>query len=104
MLKENTMFFGKKDDPKKLKNIIFIYISFGKLAQILDLSKILPDFQQNRRWVAFNFTDEEELVIFSEDGYIYFLDPKTGDLNTSRQKTIGNERFKINALVDSRFD
>jgi hypothetical protein len=68
------------------------------------LSKILPDFKQNRRWVAFNFTDEEELFIISEDGSIFFLDPKTGDINSSRQRTIGNERFKINPLVDSRFD
>jgi hypothetical protein len=37
MLKENTMFFGKKDDPKKLRNIIFIYSSSGKLIKTLDL-------------------------------------------------------------------
>ena len=29
-------------------------------------------------WVAFYFTDEEDLFLISEDGYIVFIDPKTG--------------------------
>ena len=35
MLQENTFFFGKKDNTK---NIIFIFSSFGKLIQIVNVS------------------------------------------------------------------
>jgi hypothetical protein len=38
----------------------------------------------NKRWIAFNFNDEEELFLISNDGFIYFIDPKTGELNANR--------------------
>jgi hypothetical protein len=33
----------------------------------------------NQKWIAFNFTDEEDLFIISDEGMIYFIDPKTGE-------------------------
>ena len=36
LLKENTFFFGKKDDTK---NFIFVYSSYGKLINTIDLKE-----------------------------------------------------------------
>lgn len=59
--------------------------------------------KENQKWVAFYFTDEEDLFIVSDIGRIIFIDPKTGDFRDKEPFYLGNQ-FKINQLVDSRFD
>ena len=76
MLRENLLLFGKKDD---VKNHIFIFSSYGKLIKTINLKEKIPKLDDNQRWVSFNFTDDEDLFIISEDGLIFFIDPKTGD-------------------------
>ena len=61
MLKENTFFFGKKDDTK---NRIFIFSSTGQLIQNIDLKEKIPG-KENAKWVAFYFTDEDDLFVVS---------------------------------------
>ena len=39
MLKENTFFFGKKDDTK---NLIFVFSSYGKLINTINLKEKIP--------------------------------------------------------------
>lgn len=31
------------------------------------------------KWAYFDFTSEEDLLLVSPDGYIYQIDPKTGE-------------------------
>lgn len=77
LLRENTFFFGKKDDTK---NMIFIFSSYGKFIKTINLRKLIPDLKENQRWVSFNFTDEEDLFIISDNGLIFFIDCKTGQM------------------------
>lgn len=100
MLKENTFFFGKKDDTK---DYIFIFSSYGKLINTINLKQKIPDLKDNQRWAAFNFTDEEDLFIISDAGDLYMIDPKTGDFR-DREPIKIHVQFTINKLVDSRFD
>ena len=44
MLKENTFFFGKKDNTK---NLIFIFSSYGKLVTTVDLKEKIPGLKEN---------------------------------------------------------
>ena len=51
--------------------------------------------KDNQKWVAFNFTDEEDLFIVSDIGRIIFIDPKTGDFRDKEPIHLG-QQFKIN--------
>ena len=57
-----------------------------------------------KKWVAFYFTDDEDLFLVAENGLIVFLDPKTGNIKENKDPFILHNRFSINKLVDSRFD
>ena len=85
LLKDHTVLFNNKDDTK---NIIFIFTAYGKLLTVvnvstffslylLQLNQKIENLNINQKWVSFNFTDEEDLFIISDDGLIYFIDPKT---------------------------
>ena len=100
MLKENTFFFGKKDDTK---NYIFIFSSYGKLINTINLKEKIADLKDDQKWVAFNFTDEEELFVISDIGDLYMIDPKTGDFREKEPVRL-HVQFSVNKLVDSRFD
>jgi len=100
MLKENTFFFGKKDDTK---NYIFIFSSYGKLINAVNLKEKIPSLRENQKWVAFHFTEEEDLFILSDGGELYFIDPKTGEFRDKEPIKL-RQQFQINKLVDSRFD
>ena len=39
----------------------------------------------------------------SDDGLMYFIDPKTGDF-INKEPTILGKQFTVNRLIDSRFD
>jgi len=86
MLRENTFFFGKKDNTK---NHIFIFSSYGSLITTVNLKEKIPDLRENQRWVSFDFTDEEDLFIVSDDGMMYFIDPKTGDFRDKEPADLG---------------
>ena len=101
MLRENTFFFGKKDQTQ---NHIFIFSSYGKLIKTVNLKEKIQGLRDNQRWVAFNFTDEEDLFIISDDGQLYFIDPCTGDFKDDKQPISLGQVFTVNKLVDSRFD
>ena len=86
MLKENTFFFGKKDDTK---NFIFIFSAYGKLICTVDLNKKIDRINEKKpKWIAFEFTDEEELFIISNLGELYFIDPKTGEFKDNMPKQL----------------
>ena len=102
MLKENTLFIEKSQGDTK--NFIFIFSSYGKHITTVDLKKIIPDLRENQRWIAFNFTDDEDLFIISDDGMLFFIDPKTGELKDGKNPIDLGPSFKVNQLVDSRFD
>lgn len=97
MLKENVYLFGKKDDTK---NFIFIFSSYGKLITTVDLAQKIPEVKERKgmHWIAFEFTDEEDLFILSNFGELYFIDPKTGKIR--------DQKIQLNYtdLVDSRYD
>lgn len=101
MLKENTFFFGKHDDTK---NLIFIFSSYGRHIQTVNLKEVIPDLKENQKWVAFHFTDEEDLFLISDDGILFFIDPCTGQVNKDKSPHDLGPTFKENRLVDSRFD
>lgn len=101
MLKENTFFFGKHDDTKDL---IFIFSSYGKHISTINLKTIIPELKENQKWISFNFTDEEDLFIISDDGTFIFIDPLTGQLKDGKNPHDLGHVFKVNQLVDSRFD
>ena len=44
MLKENTFFFGKKDDTK---DYIFIFSSYGRLINTINLKEKIPGLKDN---------------------------------------------------------
>jgi hypothetical protein len=68
------------------------------------LKEKIPDLKDNQKWVAFNFTDEEDLFIISDVGRMIFIDPKTGDFRDKDPIYLEQQDFKVNQLVDSRFD
>lgn len=41
MLRESTIFIRKKDDQKRLQNVVFLFGSNGKLMQTIDLAKLI---------------------------------------------------------------
>lgn len=100
MLRENTFFFGKKDDTK---NLIFVYSSYGKLINTINLKEKVSKIKgtplaDNQRWVAFYFTDDEDLFIISDDGLMYFIDPKTGEFRDKEPIVLGKDDDKRNAI------
>ena len=38
----------------------------------------MSEFKPNHKWIAFHFTDEEDLFLVSNRGELYIFDPKTG--------------------------
>ena len=56
--------------------------------------------------MAFYFTDEEDLFVITDDGRIFFIDPRTGDFRTDHTPCLfeHDEINDDNKLVDSRFD
>lgn len=65
----------------------------------------IENLKDDQKWVAFNFTDEEDLFIVSDEGMCYFFDPKTGNLRDGCPHQLGYEHeFRQNKLIDSRFD
>lgn len=46
------------------------------MLQVAELLKLNAD---KMKWACFEFTPEEDLLLISTEGYVYLLDPKTGD-------------------------
>jgi len=89
MLKGDTKVDKRKGE---VRNLLFIFSSTGQLINTIDVKKLfedaMPDATHRSRektWVAFYFTDEEDLFLISEEGYIYFIDPKTGQFPDNKQ-------------------
>ena len=101
MLRENTLLLNKKDDTK---NMIFIFSSYGHHITTIKLKEKITDLKDNQRWVAFYFTDEEDLFLISDDGLCYFIDPKTSEFRNNGKGTRLCDDFGVNYLCDTRFD
>lgn len=43
------------------------------------------------RWVCFEFTSEEDLLLISSEGVIYQIDPKSGEFLDKKPPTLGIE-------------
>jgi hypothetical protein len=43
------------------------------------------------RWVCFEFTSEEDLLMITSEGVIYLMDPKTGEFLDKKAPTLGIE-------------
>jgi hypothetical protein len=43
------------------------------------------------RWVCFDFTSEEDLLLITSEGVIYLIDPKTGEFQDKKAPTLGIE-------------
>ena len=70
----------------------------------MNLKERIPSARdKEKKWVAFYFTDEEDLFIISDDGLIFFIDPKTGEFR-DKEPVLLSKQFQVNLLVDSRFE
>jgi hypothetical protein len=106
MLKDNTLFLGgRKDDMRRLQNVLFFFSSYGKLLKTVHLANLIDGLDPNQRWVAFDFTDEEDFFLVSDVGQIYFIDPWTGSFKEGKpQGKHLHVVFAKNRIVDTRFD
>ena len=70
----------------------------------MNLKERIPSAKdREKKWIAFYFTDEEDLFIISDDGLIFFIDPKTGEFR-DKEPVLLSKQFQVNLLVDSRFE
>ena len=43
------------------------------------------------KWVCFDFTSEEDLLLISSEGVVYLIDPKSGEFLDKKPPTLGFE-------------
>ena len=77
MLRDNTFFIGNSDDTK---NIVFVFTSYGELIQTICLKDHIKDLSDNQRWVAFDFTFDEDILLLTDTGLLFLFDPKSGQM------------------------
>ena len=86
MIQDNVLFIGIKE----IKSMIFVFSYYGKRLNVINVREIgFNDFLQmsaklsipkdKLKWSCFEFTPEEDLLLVSQDGMMYLIDPLTGD-------------------------
>mmetsp|Transcript_27223 Transcript_27223/g.26268 ORF Transcript_27223/g.26268 Transcript_27223/m.26268 type:complete len:113 (-) Transcript_27223:2391-2729(-) len=87
MIQDNVLFIGQKE----IKSLIFIFTSYGRLINVINMPEKLNTPADRLKWVCFDFTSEEDLFLLSAEGVIYQLEPMSGDFIDKKPPTLGLE-------------
>lgn len=93
-------FASDKDDSLELQDRIFIMSQSGQLINTINLKDL---GYHSRKWVAFYFTEDEDLFLISSNSEVLIFNPRSG------QYIEDHEPFTILKLsefllLDSKFD
>lgn len=60
---------------KDYRNKIMVFSSYGDKINEINVETLIPDYNPKINWPVFGFTKEEDILMFSSDGYLLVVDP-----------------------------
>lgn len=82
MVDTTQQFIGKM---KEISGVLFLFDSFGKSLNTLRISNLDRSFVPTTKIVGLHFTTEEDVLLVTNEGDFFLIDPCTGEFKEPKQ-------------------
>jgi hypothetical protein len=88
---------------KQLMGYLFLFNSFGKSLATFKLQDMIHGYMPDTKVVGLHFSQDEDLILITTTGDLYFLDPCTGELK-QQVESLGSATFSKDPIAQTKMN